>query len=77
MKIREKDIESAMIYCNSRIILETNHLNHVIKNRHNLPLHSESFSGQNIVISQINQVRKLKTLLAGVRSLENYYLKTI
>ena len=70
MKIRSNYIEAARIYCNSRIILETNHLKYLIKDRHNLPLHSDSFRGQNIVISQINQIRKLKTLLAGTYCIE-------
>lgn len=75
MKITKKNIESARIYCNSRIILETNHLRHVIKNRHDLQMHSDSFCSQNIVISQINQVRKLRTLLAGIYCLEDNIVK--
>ena len=69
MKIRKEYIESAEEFCNSRINLELISLKQLIKNRHDLPLHSESFKGQNIVISQIRQVRKLRTLLAGIYSL--------
>ena len=75
MNIKKKYLESAKIYCDSRIILEENQLRRVIKNRHDLPIHSDSFCGQNIVISQINQVRKLRTLLTGIYCLEDNIVK--
>ena len=71
MKIRKEDIERAEIHCESRLMSEMTHLDYLIKNRNSLPLYSDTFKAQSIVISQINQIRKFKALKEGLKLLSD------